>query len=81
MDTKVILKRLGINSSGIELLKEFIDWRWVAAMVLLPTFIFILDVIIVETWIITFYVIVFVLLLTGFIRFVQLKKHKTLTKK
>ena len=76
MDTKTILSKLGVTPSGIKLLEEFIDWRWVAAMVLLPTFIFILDDKIMETWIITFYVIVFVLLLTGFIRFVQLKKHK-----
>jgi hypothetical protein len=58
----------------VALLDEFIPLKWIGIFLLIPTIIFIFDINIMETWIVTYYVIFTVLMITGFIRFIQLKK-------
>ena len=63
------------KSKFVVLLDEFIPLKWIGIFLLIPSLIFIVDIYIDYGWIITYYVIFTILMVTGFIRFIKLKKN------
>jgi hypothetical protein len=71
-----ILNKIGINSNGIQIIKDFIDWRWVAAFLIIPTIIFIWDINIDYGWIAAYYIVFIVLIVSGIAKYAIDKNRK-----
>lgn len=71
---KEVIKKIDNFETFKNLFNEFIDWRWIAAFLIIPTIYFILDIYIDYGWMITYYLIFITLIFTGFINFVKNKK-------
>lgn len=70
-----ILNKIGINSAGIQIIKNFIDWRWVLAFIIIPTIIFIWDINIDYGWIAAYYIVLIVLIISGIAKY-SIDKNK-----